>query len=123
MGSDTDRHPTQSETSGLWNDIRSDDEKTARRAARQLIAAYHDEQLRGLLDHVRSGFEQLDAGKIDAFELDELIHRYHRCAQKLWSFCGASGGQWLQAARNLAYYRDSGDEPDWWQAGASRRDR
>ena len=123
MGIDTDRHPASSEPGGLWDDIRSDDEKKARRAGRQLIAAYHEEQLGKLLEHVRNGFEQLDAGEIDAFELDELIHRYHRCAQKLWSFCWSSGGQWLQAARNLAYYRDSRDEPDWWEAGAPRRDR
>jgi hypothetical protein len=123
MGTDTDRYPRRSEAGGLWDDIRSDDEKKARRAGRQLIAAYHEEQLGYLLEHVRKGFEQLDAGEIDAFELDELIHGYHRCAQKLWGFCGSSGGQWLQAARNLAYYRDNGDEPDWWEAGAPRRGR
>ena len=123
MANSTGQPSSTPEPGGLWTDIRSTDDKTARRAARQLIAAYHEEQLRLLLERVRTGFEQLDAGKIDAFELDEIIHRYHRCAQKLWSFCGSSGGQWLQAARNLAYYRDSGDEPDWWQAGAPRRDR
>ena len=123
MGSGTDRPTAQSDGGRLWDDIRSDNDKTARRAARQLIRAYHEEQLRLLLEHVRAGFERLDAGEIDPFELDEIIHRYRRCAQKLWSFCGSSGGQWLQAAKNLAYYRDSGEEPDWWEAGAPRRDR
>jgi hypothetical protein len=123
MATKTHRQPSPSEAGDLWNDIRSDDEKTARRAARQLIGAYHEEQLRTLLEHVRKGFERLDAGKIDAFELDELVHRYHNCAQKLWSFCGSSGGQWLRAARNLAYFRESGDEPDWWEAGAPRQGR
>jgi hypothetical protein len=61
-------------------------EKARRRAARELIGRYHDEQLRLLLDHVRAGFEKLDRGEIDPFELDELIHRYKRSAQKLWSF-------------------------------------
>jgi hypothetical protein len=54
--------------------------KTARTAARQPIAAYHDGQLRELLKHIRQGFERLDAGEIDACELDELIDRYPRCA-------------------------------------------
>jgi hypothetical protein len=106
----------------LWDDVRSGDDKAARRAARQLIAGYHDEQLRLLLEHVRDGFSRLDAGEIDAFELDELIHRYGKCAAKLWGFCGSSGGQLLQAARNLAYLRENRDEPDWWAVGASGRD-
>jgi hypothetical protein len=29
-----------------------------------------------LLDRVRDGFARLDAGEIDVFEMDELIHRY-----------------------------------------------
>ena len=120
MGSDTRQDPSSPDAGDLWNAIRSDDDETARRAGRQLIAAYHDEQLRGLLEHIRQGFHQLDTGEIDAFEMDELIHRYHRCAQKLWSFCGSSGGQWLQAAKNLACYRSQGEEPDWWEAGAPR---
>lgn len=105
------------------DDLNAADEKTQRRAARQLIAAYHEDQLRLLLDHVREGFADLDAGKIDVFELDELIHRYKRSAAKLWTFCGSSGGQWLQAAKNLAYFREAGDEPDWWKAGGTRRER
>jgi hypothetical protein len=121
MGTEIHQNLSPAESEGLWNDIRSDDEKTARRAGRKLVSAYHEEQLRGLLEHVRQGFERLDVGEIDAFELDELIHRYHRCAQRLWSFCGSSGGRWLQAARNLAYYKSQGDEPDWWEVGAPRR--
>ena len=90
------------------------DEKAKRRAARELIAAYHQQELRALLEHVRDGFVQLDAGEIDEFELDDLIHRYKRAATELWKFCGNSGGQWLQAADALAYRREKGEEPDWW---------
>ena len=101
---------------------RSDD-KAERRAARELVAAYHQEQLRALLEHVRAGFVQLDAGEIDEFELDDLIHRYKRSAAKLWSFCGSTGGQWLSAAHALQFRRDRGEEPDWWEAGAASHDR
>ena len=99
------------------------DEKGRRRAARELIAAYHQQQLRALLDRVRDGFAQLDAGEIDEFDLDDLIHRYKRAAAALWKFCGSKGGQWLQAANTLTYLRERGDEPDWWAKSAPRRDR
>jgi hypothetical protein len=99
------------------------DEKEQRRAARELIAAYHQQQLRALLERVRHGFARLDAGEIDEFELDELIHRYKRAAANLWKFCGSTGGQWLQAASTLAYLRERGDEPDWWARSAPRRGR
>ncbi len=98
------------------------EEKAKRRAARKLIGAYHQEQLRALLEHVRDGFTQLDTGEIDEFDLDDLIHRYKRAAAELWKFCGNTGGQWLQAANTLAYLRDQGEEPDWWARGARRGD-
>ena len=88
-----------------------------------MIAAYHQAELRTLLEHVRTGFVQLDDGNIDEFELDDLIHRYKRSANELWKFCGSSGGQWLQAASALTYMREQGDEPDWWEIGAPRRMR
>ena len=97
-------------------------EKARRRAARELIDGYHDEQLRELLAHVREGFGRLDRGEIDPFELDELIHRYKRSAQKLWSFCGSGGSDWERAARYLEWLREQGEaEPDWWAAGEPRR--
>ncbi len=98
-------------------------DKASRQAARELIATYHQAELRKLLEHVRTGFDQLDAGTIDEFELDDLIHHYKRAANELWKFCGSSGGQWLHAANALAYRREQGDEPDWWTIGAPRRTR
>ncbi len=44
----------------------------------------------GCIEHVREGLARYDAGEIDAFELDELIHHYKRATQKLWSFCTAA---------------------------------
>jgi hypothetical protein len=98
-------------------------DKAARRAARELIAAYHQEQLGALLGRVRDGFTQLDRGEIDEFELDDLIHRYKRAAADLWRFCGSTGAQWLQAANSLAYLREQGREPDWWARSEPRRNR
>lgn len=94
-------------------------DKIARQAARAVVAAYHQQELRGLLDHVREGFLRLDAGEVNEFELDDLIHRYKRAAAKLWSFCGSSGAQWVQAANTLAFLRDRGEPtPDWWTNAA-----
>lgn len=101
---------------------RPGDEKAKRRAAREVIGAYHRQQLRVLLEHVREGFARLDAGEVDEFELDELVHRYKRAAADLWNFCGGSGGQWLRAANALAYLREQGEEPDWWARSARRND-
>jgi hypothetical protein len=98
-------------------------DKADRRASRELIAAYHQRQLRALLEHVRAGFAQLDSGEIDEFDLDDLIHHYKRSAAELWKFCRSSGGQWQRAANMLTYLREHGEEPDWWERGAPRRTR
>ena len=98
-------------------------EKAKRRAARELIAAYHREQLRALLERVRDGFAHLDRGEIDEFDLDDLIHRYKRAAADLLRFCCSTGGQWLQAANTLTYLREQEEEPDWWARSAPRGDR
>ena len=99
-------------------------EKARRRAARELIGRYHDQQLRLLLDHVREGFEKLDRDEIDPFELDELIHRYKRSAQKLWSFCGSSSSGWEAAAITVECWHEHGEDgSDWWAAGEPRRRR
>ena len=96
-------------------------ERARRRAARELIGAYHDEQLRGLLEHVRAGLAQLDRGEIDAFELDDVIHRYKRSARELWKFCGSSGSGWERAVKMLAFLRENDEEPDWWSADGPHR--
>lgn len=101
-----------------------EDQRTRRRAARVLIGEYHEEQLRRLLEHVRRGIERMDAGEIDPFELDDLIHQYKRAAQKLWSFCGSGGSAWESAALTVEWSRETGEpETDWWEAGRPRSHR
>ena len=103
---------------------RASAEKAERRAARELVAAYHQEELRRLLEHVRGGFARLDAGEIDDFELDDVIHRYKRAAAKLWSFCGSGGGQSQRVASALTYLRERNEPlPDWWEEAAPRTNR
>ena len=89
------------------------DDKARRENARAAVAAYHRRELRILLEHVRDGFAELDAGSIDEFELDDLIHRYKQAAKDLWMFCGTTGAQVLGAADALAYRREHGELIDW----------
>ena len=63
-------------------------ERARRRAARKVIAAYHDQELRLLLDHVRDGFARMDAGEIEPLGLDELIDHYRRAGEAPPKFCG-----------------------------------
>ena len=57
------------------------------------------------------------------FELDDLVHRYKRASQKLWSFCTGSGGQVEMAARTLEWLRRENNPPDWWEEAAPHRSR
>ncbi len=68
--------------------------RAQRRADRALIAAYHEAQLANLLERVRAGFAAYDAGQLDAFGLDDIIHRYKRSEQalELLRRDGRSGG-------------------------------
>ena len=64
---------------------------------------------------MREGFARLDAGELDAFELDELIHRYKRSARELWKFCN------LNRPETVAWMLENEGEIDWWAAGEPRR--
>jgi hypothetical protein len=97
--------------------------KAERRAARAAVGAYHEAELARLIDHVREGLARYDAGEIDAFELDELIHHYKRATQKLWSFCTGGGAHVYSTARTLEWLRDQGELPDWWEQATPRRAR
>jgi hypothetical protein len=89
--------------------------KSDRRAARETVAAYHEEQLGELVRPVKLAIERFQEGEIDAFEVDEVIFQYSRAAKELWKFCNM--GHVAIAARIVR------DEPpsDWWNRGARRR--
>ena len=89
--------------------------KSDRRAARETVAANHEDQLGELVRRVKVATERFQAGEIDAFEVDEVIFQYSRAAKELWKFCNL--GQVEFTARIVR------DEPpgDWWDRGARRR--
>ncbi len=92
--------------------------KARRQAARDRVAAYHQDCLAELLDRVAREMDRYRAGAADVFDVDATIHQYHRAAQRLWSFCWGTGG-----GAHLEFVADTiervGAEPiDWWQRGA-----
>ena len=95
--------------------------KARRRADQAKLLAYHEARLAGLLEHVRSALAEYEAGKLDAFEVDGVIHHYTRAARALWTLCAVSGAQAETAVRTLEWWRERGEAPDWWQAAERRR--
>lgn len=96
-------------------------EKAKRRADQATLVAYHEAKLAELLERVRQGFERYDSSEIDAFELDELVHRYQVAARELWKFCAVSGVHVGIAVRTLELWQERGETPDWWQAAERTR--
>jgi hypothetical protein len=95
----------------------------APRGARATVVAYHETELARLIEHVREGLARYDAGDIDAFELDELIHHYKRASQKLWTFCTGGGAQTHATARTIGRLHEQGELPEWWEQATPRRTR
>jgi hypothetical protein len=54
---------------------RQSGERAARRAAAEVVGSCHERELGKLLEHVREALVRCDAGAIDAFEVDRVIHR------------------------------------------------
>ena len=98
---------------------------TDRRAARALVAAYHEDRLADLIEHVANELDRYRAGHVDAYAVDETIHHYHRSAQELWKFCwsGGAGANIEIVARTLEHLNEEGQIVDWWERIPSRDHR
>ncbi|MGH2659941.1 MAG: hypothetical protein ACRDHS_09825 [Actinomycetota bacterium] len=97
--------------------------KDRRRAAQALVATYHEAELAGLIEHVAEALERYRAGELNAYEVDEVIHRYSKAARELWKFCFARGsGAHLEVvAGTLERQVASRERPGWWAAAEPRR--
>jgi hypothetical protein len=97
--------------------------KAERHAARERVSACHQEQLAELLSHVTAAIDRYRAGEIDAYAMEETIHRYHRAAAGLWKFCFArGGGSHAEYIAGLLDGMSAGAETiDWWERTAPRR--
>jgi hypothetical protein len=84
------------------------------------VAAYHEGCLGRLLEQVATAVDGLRAGQLDVFAVDEVVHRYHRAARQLWTFCWASGGaSHLEiVAATIEQQAAEEREIDWWERSA-----
>ena len=89
--------------------------KSDRRAAREAVAAYHEEQLGELVRPVKLAIERFQEGEIDAFEVDEVVFQYSRAAKELWKFCN------LADVETTANFIRESPPGDWWERGAPRK--
>ena len=86
-----------------------------RRAARELVSAYHESCLGALVDQLADALQHYRIKAIDTHEADRIIHQYHRAAQELWKFC------WAADVDTVAHTLQAWTQPvDWWQRGAPR---
>ncbi len=97
--------------------------KAERQADEALVVGYHEARLADLLERVREGFERYGSGELDAFELDELIHRYKKAARELWKFCADMTGGVSASfiAGTLEEMQERGETIDWWERGNPER--
>jgi hypothetical protein len=74
----------------------------------------HEARLGELVAHVAEATAAFRSGKLNAFDVDDVLFQYSRAAKELWKFCNL--GQIEITARHLD------DEPpiDWWERGAPR---
>ncbi|OHV00491.1 hypothetical protein [Mycobacterium talmoniae] len=91
--------------------------KAERRAARERVGAYHEQQLAELIEHVAGAVDRYRTGEADAYAVDEAIHHYHRAARELWKFCWSTGGGTHVEITDHVLDRmaTDGETIDWWE--------
>ena len=88
--------------------------KSERRAAREVVADYHDAQLGALVARLGEAVDRYRAGELDPFEVDRALFQYSRAAKELWKFCN-----YLQVDVAAAMILEQPPH-DWWERGAPR---
>ena len=98
----------------IVNSLDSVSSKAERRAAREVVADYHDAQLGALVARVGVAVDRYRAGELDAFEVDRAVFQYSRASKELWKFCN-----YLHVEVAAAMIIDQPPH-DWWERGAPR---
>jgi hypothetical protein len=89
-------------------------DKAERRAARSVVVAYHQGELKSLLARVAEAVDRYREGELDAFDLDQVLFQYSRAAKDLWKYCNL-----VQVEVAAAIIREQPPH-DWWERGAPR---
>jgi len=79
-----------------------------------VVAEYHQAELGNLVARVGAAVDGYRAGKLDAFEADQVLFQYSRAAKELWKYCNN-----LQVEIAAAMIREQ-PRHDWWERGAPR---
>lgn len=61
--------------------------KWERQAAREAVAAHHEDRSTELLGHVGEVVDRFRAGELEAFETDQIMFQCSGAAKELWKFC------------------------------------
>jgi len=87
-------------------------DKSERRAAREVVAAYQRARLIELVQRVGDAVDGFRAGELDAFQADQVIFQYSRAAKELWKFCNLPDVEFTASL--------IGDQApsDWWERAA-----
>ena len=89
--------------------------KSDRQAAREAVAAFHEAQLAGLVEHVGSAVDRFRSNRqMHAFDVDHVLFHYARAAKELWKFCNLDDPELVAGLVR--------DRPpvDWWALGAPK---
>ena len=80
------------------------------------VTAYHEARLGELIEYITAAVDRYRAGEIDAYDVDEAIHHYHRAARELWKFCWSGGGGTHTEiiAHVLDRMATDGESINWW---------
>lgn len=89
--------------------------KSERRAAREVVSAYHEARLAELVLRAGDAVDRFRAGELDASQTDQVIFQYSRAAKELWKFCNLPDVEFT-----AGLIRDRAPA-DWWERGAPRR--
>jgi hypothetical protein len=88
--------------------------KSDRQAAREAVAAFHEAQLAGLVEHVGSAVDSFRSAQMDPFDVDQVLFQYSRAAKELWKFCNLGDPELVAGlVRNRP-------PVDWWELGAPK---
>jgi hypothetical protein len=90
-------------------------DKSQRRAARSVVAQYHEAELGRLLARVADAVDRYREGELDAFDVDRALFQYSRAAKELWKYCN------LGEVEIAAAIIQKQPPHDWWQRGAPKR--
>ena len=65
--------------------VMSDVPKRIKRLVREWAGIAHDRDLRKALSELRAQFDRWDRAEINAFELNDLVHRFHQdTSREIW---------------------------------------